>query len=86
MESLAQFRKHRSLAALRSALLGLDLRSDTPEVNHRILSLLYYTAGHPLNVHYDPSQVALELLHPSKPAALIILLMNHTFWRFYGVD
>ena len=68
MASYAQYVKERALASLVTALLHTDLESDTLEVNHRILSLLYYCSDSPLNAAYQPGPVLQLLQEPGQSA------------------
>ena len=68
MASYAQYVKERALASLVTALLHTDLESDTLEVHHRILSLLYYCSDSPLNAAYQPGPVLQLLEEPGQTA------------------
>ena len=62
LNSHAQYRKAEALSILADAVISTELKSDTLEAPHRILSLLYNVSDSPLNADFAPCEAAQKLL------------------------
>lgn len=69
LEQHGQLSKAQALRALRRRFLAMELGGPYEDVNHGMLSLLYYLSGKPLHNQWQETATLLELLYTARQAS-----------------